>query len=293
MDLENTAFMKRLKRRAIIDKVFHALVLLSCAVAIVALVVLLFDVFRKGMGWLDMQFLMSFPSRFPERAGIASALSGTLWVTAITALLTFPIGVATAIFLEEYAPKSRLMNFIDINIANLAGVPSIVYGILGLAAFVRTMALGRSILAGALTMTLLVLPIMIIASREAIRSVPNSLRLGFLAMGATKWQTIRHIVLPAALSSIFTGSILTVSRAIGETAPLIMIGALSFVAFTPQSPMDSFTVLPIQIYSWVSRPQEEFSNLAAAAIIILLAVLLSMNAISVWLRNRYEKRNIG
>jgi len=293
MDLENVAFMKRLKRRGMIDKAFHFAVLMACAIAIIALVILLFDIFRKGIGWLDMQFLTSFPSRFPERAGIASALSGTLWVTAITVLLTFPIGVATAIFLEEYAPKNRIMNFIDINIANLAGVPSIVYGILGLAAFVRTMALGRSILAGALTMTLLVLPVMIIASREAIRSVPNSLRLGFLAMGATKWQTIRHIVLPAALSSIFTGSILTASRAIGETAPLIMIGALSFVAFTPKSPMDSFTVLPIQIFNWIQRPQEEFSNLAAAAIIILLAVLLSMNAISVWLRNRYEKRNIG
>jgi len=293
MDLENVAFKKRLKRRAMIDKAFHAVMLLACAVAIAALAILLFDVFRKSIGWLDMQFLTSFPSRFPERAGIASALSGTLWVTAITVLLTFPIGVATAIFLEEYAPKNRLMNFIDINIANLAGVPSIVYGILGLAAFVRTMALGRSVLAGALTMTLLVLPVMIIASREAIRSVPNSLRLGFLAMGATKWQTIRHIVLPAALSSIFTGSILTASRAIGETAPLIMIGALSFVAFTPKSPMDSFTVLPIQIFSWIQRPQEEFSSLAAAAIIVLLAVLLSMNAVSVWLRNRYEKRNIG
>ncbi len=290
MDLETAAFKKRLKRRALIDKMFHGSVLMACVVAIAILGVLLFDIFSKGLSWINWDFMMGFPSRFPKKAGILPALSGTLWVTAITALLTFPIGVATAIFLEEYAPKNKLMHFIDINIANLAGVPSIVYGILGLAAFVRTMALGRSILAGALTMTLLVLPVMIIASREAIRSVPDSLRIGFLAMGATKWQTIRYIVIPASLSSIFTGTILTVSRAIGETAPLILIGALSFVPFTPAGPLDSFTVLPIQIFSWISRPQEDFSSLAAAAIIVLLVVLLSMNAVSVWLRNKYEKK---
>jgi len=293
MHSDSDAFQRRLRKRALIDTLFHQIVLLACIVAIAALFVLLFDIFRKGLPWLSWQFMSGFPSRFPEKAGIASALHGTLWVTAITALFAFPVGLATAIFLEEYAPKNRLMNFIEVNIANLAGVPSIVYGILGLALFVRALSLDRSIIAGALTMTLLVLPIMIIASREAIRSVPSSLRLAFLAMGATKWQTIRHIVLPAALSSIFTGSILTVSRAIGETAPLIMIGALSFVAFTPRSPMDQFTVLPIQIFSWVSRPQEEFSNLAAAAIIVLLVVLLSMNAVSVLLRNKYEKRNRG
>ena len=291
MEEESAVFQRRLNRRAALDKAFHGLVLAATAFALLALAVLIFDVLRKGLGWLDYQFLVSFPSRIPARAGIYSSLTGTLWVTAITALLTFPIGVATAIFLEEYAPKNRLMNFIDINIANLAGVPSIVYGILGLAIFVRGMMLGRTVLAGALTMTLLVLPIMIITSREAIRSVPSSLRLAFLAMGATKWQTIRHIVLPASLSGIFTGTILTVSRAIGETAPLILIGALSFVAFAPRSPMDEFTVLPIQVFSWVSRPQAEFSNLAAAAIIVLLIVLLSMNAVSVWLRLRFEKRN--
>ncbi|MDI6715991.1 MAG: phosphate ABC transporter permease PstA [Actinomycetota bacterium] len=289
MDHEAKAFQKRLKKRAMIDKAFHAIVLLACVIAMLTLFILLFDVFRKGLPWLDMQFLTSFPSRIPERAGILSALSGTLWVTAITAALAFPIGIATAIFLEEYAPKNRLMAIIDINISNLAGVPSIVYGILGLAAFVRFMAFDRSILSGALTMTLLVLPVMIISAREAIRSVPNSLRLGFLAMGATKWQMIRHIVLPAALPSIFTGMILTVSRAIGETAPLILIGAMSFVPYTPTSPMDGFTVLPIQIYSWISRPQEDFTHLGAAAIIVLLVVLLSMNAISVFLRTKYEK----
>lgn len=291
MDFDSGAQQRRLRRRVAIDVIFHALVLLACLFAVVVLIVLLFDVFRKGLSWLDMQFLTSFPSRFPEKAGIASALAGTIWVTIITALFTFPVGVATAVFLEEYAPKNKLVSFIDVNIANLAGVPSIVYGILGLAIFVRTMVLGRSIIAGALTMTLLVLPVMIIAAREAIRSVPNSLRLGFLAMGATKWQTIRHVVLPAALPSIFTGTILTVSRAIGETAPLILIGALSFVPFAPAGPMDQFTVLPIQIFSWIQRPQEKFSSLAAAGIIVLLIVLLSMNAVSVLLRNKYEKAN--
>lgn len=286
----DAAFEKRLKRRGLVDKLFHYSVLVACLTAIAVLFALLFDILVKGLPWLNLSFLSSFPSRLPSRAGILPALTGALWVTAFTALFTFPIGVATAIFLEEYAPKSRLMNLIDINIANLAGVPSIVYGILGLAVFVRTMVLGRSVIAGALTMTLLVLPVMIIASREAIRSVPNSLRVGFLAMGATKWQTIRHIVIPAALSSIFTGTILTMSRAIGETAPLIMIGALSFVAFVPASVFDSFTVLPIQIFSWVNRPQEDFKGLAAAASIILLIVLLSMNAVSVWLRHRFEKR---
>jgi phosphate transport system permease protein len=281
---------KRLRKRTLVDKTFHVMVMLSCVLSIAVLAILLFDIFSKGIGWINWNFFTSFPSRFPTRAGIISALSGTLWVTVITAALTFPIGIATAVFLEEYAPKNKFMEMIEINIANLAGVPSIVYGILGLAAFVRAMALGRSIIAGALTMTLLVLPVMIIATREALKSVSPSLKTAFLAMGATKWQTIRHIVLPAAMPSILTGMILAVSRAIGETAPLILIGALSFVAFTPRSPMDSFTVLPIQIFSWITRPQEDFAHLAAAAIIVLLAVLLSMNALSVWLRYKYEKK---
>ncbi|HEY3373701.1 MAG TPA: phosphate ABC transporter permease PstA [Candidatus Aquicultor sp.] len=288
--ISDTAALKRLKRRRIKNAIFHGLMLLSCAVAIVVLAALLIDIVRKGASWVNWHFLASFPSFIPTNSGILAALAGTLWVTAITALLTFPVGVGTAIFLEEYAPKNRWMAIIDINIANLAGVPSIVYGILGLAAFVRAMALGRSVLAGALTMTLLVLPVMIIAAREAIKSVPSSLKIGFMAMGATKWQTIRHIVIPAAMPSIFTGTILTMSRAIGETAPLIMIGALAFVPFVPKSAMDGFTVLPIQIYSWVTRPQEAYGHLAAAAIIILLAVLLSMNAVSVFLRNRFEKQ---
>lgn len=289
MSIDSAEYKKHLRRRSMIDFLFHKVVLMACVVAIATLGILLFDILRKGITWVNWHFLTSFPSMLPKDAGILSALAGTLWVTILTALFAFPIGVATAIFLEEYASRNRLVHIIDINIANLAGVPSIVYGILGLAIFVRTMALGRSILAGALTMTLLVLPVMIIAAREAIKSVPNSLRLAFMAMGATKWQTIRHVVIPAAFPSILTGLILMISRAIGETAPLIMIGALAFVAFTPSSPMDGFTVLPIQIFSWVSRPQEDFTHLAAAAIIVLLVVLLSMNAVSVWLRNKYEK----
>jgi phosphate transport system permease protein len=290
MSIDTVAYQKHLRKRRLIDFMFHKLMLLATLTAVGALVVLLADIIRKGLPWLSWRFMTSFPSFMPQNAGILSALAGTLWVTALTALFAFPIGVATAIFLEEYAPKNRFMNIIDINIANLAGVPSIVYGILGLAAFVRAMTLGRSVLAGALTMTLLVLPVMVIAAREAVRSVPSSLKTAFLAMGATKWQTIWHIVIPASLPSVFTGAILMISRAIGETAPLILIGALSFVAFTPRSPMDGFTVLPIQIFSWISKPQEDFSHLAAAAILVLLMVLLSMNAVSVWLRNKYEKR---
>lgn len=290
MIADDAALKRHNKKRAMMNFGFHAVVLFATLVGIFALGILLINIFGKGLSWLNWNFLTSFPSRIPQRAGILSALAGTLWVTSITAIITIPIGIGTAIFLEEYAPKNRLINIIDINISNLAGVPSIVYGILGLAAFMRGMALGPSIITGALTMSLLVLPIMIIASREALRNVSNSLRIAFLAMGATKWQTIRHVVLPAAMPSVFTGTILMISRAIGETAPLILIGALAFVAYTPQSPMDGFTALPIQIFSWVSRPQEEFTHLAAAAIIVLLMVLLSMNAFSVWLRNRYEKK---
>jgi phosphate transport system permease protein len=209
----------------------------------------------------------------------------------LTALISFPLGVGTAVWLEEYAPKNRLARLIQINIANLAGVPSIVYGILGLALFVRELALGHSVLAGALTLALLILPVIIIASQEAIRAVPNSLRLGAYALGATRWEAIRHQVLPQALPGILTGTILALSRAVGEAAPLILIGALSFVPFVPKSPLDSFTVLPVQIFSWVNRPQAEFHQLAAAASIVLLAVLLTMNAAAILLRNRYSRRS--
>lgn len=254
------------------------------------LALLLFQVGVTGLGWLDWQFISSFPSRFPERAGIKSALVGTIYLSALVALISIPVGVSTALYLEEFAGKGRWAKIIEVNIANLAGVPSIVYGILGLAIFVRFFALERSLISGALTMSLLILPTIIIASREAIMAVPQSIRAAAFSLGATKWQTTWHHVLPASFPGIMTGVILSLSRAIGETAPLIMIGALTFVAFLPQGPMDSFTALPIQIYNWVSRPQPEFHELAAAGIIVLLIVLLLMNATAIYIRSKTERR---
>jgi phosphate transport system permease protein len=261
-------------------------------VGVVLLAIMLFRIARQGLGWVNWHFLTSFPSRFPDRAGIKSALAGTLWLISMTAAFSLPVGIAAAIYLEEFSRRGRLQSFIEVNIANLAGVPSIVYGILGLAIFVRGIGLGRSVLAGALTMSLLILPVIIIASREAIKAVPQSLRQGAMALGATRWQTVRHHVLPQALPGILTGIILALSRAIGETAPLIMIGALSYVAFVPEGPMDDFTALPIQIFNWTSRPQKEFHGLAAAGIIVLLAVLLLMNAAAVIIRHRSQKNRL-
>ena len=258
-------------------------------VGIVLLAILLFRIVRQGFGWLDWDFITSFPSRFPERAGIKSALAGTVWLICMTAAISIPVGIAAAVYLEEFSRQGRLRSFIEVNIANLAGVPSIVYGILGLAIFVRGIGLGRSVLAGALTMSLLTLPVIIIAAREAIKAVPQSLRHGAMALGATRWQTVRHHVLPQALPGILTGIILALSRAIGEAAPLMMIGALSYVAFVPQGPMDGFTALPIQIFNWTSRPQTEFHGLAAAAIIVLLLVLVLMNAAAVIIRQRSQR----
>ena len=272
------------------DRLFTIVCFISTMVGVLLLFLLLWDVFTRGLPWLSWDFLTSFPSRFPERAGIRSALFGSIWLILLTAAFAVPIGVGAAIYLEEYAPKNRFTKIIEINISNLAGVPSIVYGILGLTLFVRTLLLGRSLLAGALTMALLILPIIIISSQEALRAVPKSIREASYALGATRWQTIRHQVLPAARPWILTGNILALSRALGETAPLIMVGALSFVAFVPRTPLDPFTALPIQIFSWVGRPQEEFASLAAAGIIVLMAFLLTMNATAIILRNRYQRR---
>lgn len=277
-------------RRRLADRMAHVLFLTATLLAIGVLVLLLKDVVVQGLPWLSWDFLNNFPSRFPAKAGLKSALFGSLWLIAITALVAYFVGVATAIYLEEYARDNWLSRLIEVNISNLAGVPSIVYGLLGLTIFVRTLAMGRSVLAGALTMSLLVLPIIIVASREAIRTVPQSLRHGAFALGATRWQMVRRVVLPSAFPGILTGTILALSRALGETAPLITIGALTFVAFIPQHPLDSFTALPIQIYNWTSRPQEDFRGIAAAGIVVLLGVLLSMNAVAIFLRNRYQKR---
>jgi phosphate transport system permease protein len=254
------------------------------------LAVLLTQISMDGFAWLDWQFISSFASRFPERAGIKAALVGTLYLIVLIAVISIPVGVSAALYLEEFAGKGKISKIIEVNIANLAGVPSIVYGILGLAIFVRYFAFERSLVSGALTMSLLVLPTIIIASREAIKTVPMSIRYAALSLGATRWQTTWSHVLPASFPGIMTGVILALSRAIGETAPLVMIGALTFVAFLPQGPMDAFTALPIQIYNWVSRPQQEFHELAAAGIIVLLVVLLLMNATAIYIRSKTEQR---
>lgn len=288
--IHNPAFVRQLERRKRLGRVFELLCLAAVWLGILMLLTLLVDVVLDGLPWLRLELFTEFPSRFPDKAGLRSALQGTIWLIAITAVLSVPIGLGAAIYLEEYARENRLTRFIEINIANLAGVPSIIYGLLGLGLFVRSLDLGRSVLAGGMTMALLVMPTVIVASREAIRAVPLSMRQASFALGATKWQTVRHHVLPYAMPGILTGVILAMSRAIGETAPLITIGALTYVAFDLNGPLDIFTVLPIQIFNWVSLPQKEFHGLAAAGILILLVVLLSMNATAILLRNSYQKK---
>jgi len=279
-------FDPRRSRRHAIGRVFAVLCLLATVSGLVFLAILLIDVWGDGGHRLSWSFIRNYPSRIAERAGILPALVGSLWILGVTAVVAFPIGVGTAIWLEEYAPASGWTRLIQLNIANLAGVPAIVYGMLGLAAFVRWMSLGRSVLAGGLTLALLILPVIIIAAQEAIRAVPSSIRMGALALGATRWQTIRTQVLPMALPGILTGTILALSRAIGEAAPLLLVGAAAFVPFLPKRLGDEFTALPIQIFNWASRPQEEFHQLAAAAILVLLLVLLLMNATAVIIRER-------
>jgi phosphate transport system permease protein len=276
------------------DRAFR-LVLLGClGLAIALLVILLVDVAADGVGVVSLDFLTSYPSSVAKNAGVRAALLGTLWLMGVCALFIVPVGVATAIYLEEYADPTKWWNrLIEVNIQNLAAVPSIIYGILGLAFLVRgPLSLGNVVLAGGLTLGLLVLPVVIIAGREAIRAVPSSIREGSLALGATQWQTIWRQVLPAAVPGIATGVILALSRAIGETAPLIMIGAATFVAFDPSLNSD-FTALPIQIFDWISRPSSDvndYASLAAGAILVLMVLLLSMNTVAMWLRNRYERK---
>ncbi len=284
------AFQRRLLVRRGSGLVFAIVCLAATLAGIALLGVLLITVAGDGLGRLSWDFVNSFPSRHPEEAGIKAALYGTLWIMAFTAIFAVPLGIGAAVYLEEFAPRNWTTRIIETNINNLAGVPSIVYGILGLAVFVRGMDLERTILAGSLTMALLVLPIIIVASREGLRAVPQSIREGSLALGATRWQAVRFQVLPVAFAPMMTGVILALSRAIGETAPLIMMGALTFIAFTPDGPGDRFTVLPIQIFNWVSRPQPEFKENAAAGIIVLLIVLLSMNAVAIALRTWFERK---
>jgi len=291
MQVNRTHMSPRRRLRKTLGAFFYTIFLLSVCVGIIGLSVLLFDVLTKGIPWLSWHFITDYPSRHPEEAGLFSALMGTVWLMGMTALFTVPVGVGAAIYLEEYAPRNFFTRFIEINVANLAGVPSIVYGLLGLALFVYLMNLGRSVLAGSLTLSLLVLPIVILASRESIRAVPDSYRQAAYAMGADQWQVIKGVVLPSAVPGILTGTILAMSRAIGEAAPVIAISALVYLTFIPGHPMERFTVLPIQIFNWVSRPQDEFRGLAAAGIIVLLVILLSMNAIAVFLRNKYQIRS--
>jgi phosphate transport system permease protein len=272
------------------EALFKGVLLVSLIVGFATLITLLVDVFVTGWSHVTKEFLTSPPSTDPEIAGAKPAILATIYLGIMLIVLAVPIGVGTAIYLEEYANRKRWYNrFLEVNIQNLAAVPSIVYGILGLAFIVRGIGLGRVLLAGGVILTLVVLPTVIIASREAIRSVPDSIRQGAFAIGATRWQVVSRQVLPAAIPGIATGSILALSRGLGETAPLIMIGAVSYIAFDPTI-LGPFTALPIQIYQWVRLPQEEFRELAAAAIIVLLVILMSLNAFAIWLRNRYQRR---
>ena len=284
-------FRRRLRVREIAGAAAYVAFLVAVLIGIVGLVVLLAQVLIDGLPWVSKNLLFNYPSRHTEEAGLRAAIFGTLWLMGLTAAFTVPIGIGAAIYLEEYAAKNKLTLLIEVNISNLAGVPSIVYGLLGLALFVQWLALGRSVLAGALTMSLLTLPIVIIACREAIRAVPATYREAAYALGATQWDVVRGVIVPAAFPGMLTGIILGMSRAVGETAPIIAISALVYLTFVPQSPMDRFTVLPIQIYNWVSRPQEDFRGLAAGGIVVLLVILLSMNALAIYLRNKYQIRS--
>ena len=277
-----------MRKRA--DLAFQLISLLTLIVALAALATLVYDIFSDGASRLSWTFLNTFPSRNAEEAGVYHALMGSIWVIGLTAALALPVGVAAAIYLEEYGTRSRVARFIELNISNLAAVPSIIYGLLGLGLFVRLMGMGQSVMAGAATLALLALPVVILSTREALRTVPSSIREGSYALGATKWQTIWNQVLPMALPGVLTGLILALSRAIGETAPLITIGALTYIPFAPDSVWSKFTVLPIQIFNWVSRPQPEFHANAAAAILVLLALLLSMNAVAIIVRDRFQRQ---
>jgi phosphate transport system permease protein len=272
-----------------IDRFFKIFALLATIAGLLVLSALIIDILSDGLGRINWSFLTNYPSRKPGKAGILSAIVGTLWVMGLTALFSFPIGVCAGIYLEEYARKNFFTKLIEVNIANLAGVPSIIYGLLGLGIFVRTLGFERSVLSGALTLTLLILPIIITATRESFRAIPFSIREASFALGATRWQTILSQVLPVAMPGVMTGTILALSRAIGETAPLIAIGALTYIAFLPESVFDPFTVLPIQTFNWISRPQKGFATNAAAAIIVLLLLTLIMNSVAIYLRHRFQR----
>ncbi|MDZ4660801.1 MAG: phosphate ABC transporter permease PstA [Pseudomonadota bacterium] len=278
-----------MNHRHLKNSIFKYTCILVVILSIAILGILIGQIIQQGHSWVTMDFLKNFPSRLPSRAGIKAGLWGTLWLLGLTALLAIPIGIFSAVALEEYMRESKIKKWLQINVSNLAGLPSIVYGLLGLSIFVRGLGMGRSLWAGSLTMALLVLPVIIIASQESIRAVPKTIREAAYALGARKWQVVFMQVLPASVPGIMTGIILALSRVAGESAPLIVIGALTFVNFVPQGPSDSFSALPIQIFNWSSRPQEEFHGLAAGAIIVLLGILFSLNLVAVFIRERYQR----
>ncbi|GGK63893.1 phosphate ABC transporter permease PstA [Rufibacter glacialis] len=277
-------------RNRIKDKAFQVFGIFCMLIGLVFLAALLINILSEGLARIDWDFLTSLPSRRASRSGILTAWAGTLWILVLTSLIAFPLGISAGVYLEEYTKKTKMASFLEINIANLAGVPSIIYGLLGLEIFVRQMGMGSSLLAGAMTLSLLVLPIVIVTTRESLKAVPQTVRQGSFALGATKWQTTWLQVLPAAFGGILTGVIMSLSRAVGEAAPLVVVGALAYVPFVPSSPNDEFTVLPIQIFNWTSRPQAEFLVNAAAAIIMLLLITFLLNGIAVYLRNKQQKK---
>ncbi|HWV34449.1 MAG TPA: phosphate ABC transporter permease PstA [Thermomicrobiales bacterium] len=287
----SATFTPRTRVRRALGNVWRVIFLGSTVLAVVLLGMLLWSILEPGKDWLSWRLITNMPSRIPEKAGMNSAIWGSIWLVGGSAIFSFVIGLGSAIYLEEYAAKNRWTDFIQTNISNLAGVPSIVYGLLGLVIFVDLLGMGRSILAGSLTMGLLILPVVVISSREAIRAVPSSLRQASYGLGATQWQTIRHHVLPAAMPGILTGVILSMSRAIGETAPLIVVGGASQVLFRPDGPFSPYMVMPLQIFNWTSRPQQDFEHLAAAAIIVLMIILLVMNSLAIILRQHFSKKN--
>jgi len=280
---------KHLKRRQFKDKAFAVVCFSAVAIGVLALLLLLWNVLRDGLPYLKLQLLTKMDSHKPSRAGLWPAIKGSLYIVGLTATLAIPVGVAAAIYLEEFGKKNRLASIIQLNISNLASVPSIIYALLGLLLFIVTFHLQRSILAGALTMTLLILPMVIITSQEALRAVPKTTRESSLALGATPWQTVWKATLPAALPGILTGIILSVSRCLGETAPLVTMG-MTYVSYAPKKLSDQFTALPLKIFNWTSQPQAEFQHLASAAIIVMLSVLLSLNMIAILLRNRFQRK---
>lgn len=288
--IHHDTVVKRMSKRLLKNKIYKMLFLSATLLALLVLAVLGYRMITQGAGYLNWDFLNNFSSRFPQNAGIKAALVGSLWLLAVVAPVSLILGVGAAVYLEEYAKKNRITTFIQMNISNLAGVPSIVFGLLGLTIFVRMLGMGKSILAAGLTMSLLILPVIIVAAQEAIRAVPNELREASYGIGATKWQTILKVVLPSAIPGILTGGILALSRAIGETAPLVVIGIPVIIHFLPESIFSEFTALPMQIFDWAKRPQEEFQYVAAAGILVLMAVLVFMNSIAVIIRNKFSKR---